>query len=100
MARARIEPIVHLTLSEAEAKETIRLLLEGVEDPEGDEPGARVARTMVQAMGVKIRVTEQVPIVQPAPKAEESAPRQPAARRGRPPQGQRKGRVAGDGDGA
>lgn len=99
MARARIEPIVHVTLSEAEAKETIRLLLEGVEEPEGDEPGARVARAMVQAMGVKVRVTERVPVVQPdRPPAQEESPQEPATRRS--PQGQRKGRVAAEGDGA
>lgn len=81
MAQARIEAVVRLTMSEVEARDTIRAILEGVEDTDSDEPANGVARVLMKALGVKIRVQERVPV-------QSNAPQEP------PTQGRRKGRVA------
>ncbi len=81
LAQARIEAIVRLTMSEDEARDTIRAIMEGVEDPDSAEPANGVARALAKALGVQVRVQEREP--------EERA--EPVA-----PQGRRKGRVAPD----
>ncbi len=65
VAKARIERVVHLVLSESEATETVRLLLESVEDPDADTPGNRVARAIIAALDLRVRTMqeERIPAV-------------------------------------
>lgn len=62
LAQARTEAIVRLTMSEVEARDTIRALMEGVEDTDSDEPANAVAKALMKALGVQVRVQERVPV--------------------------------------
>ena len=59
MAQARTEHIVTLRMNEAEAREVVQHLAEGVEDLRGDSPANHVLSALVQALGVNLRYTDR-----------------------------------------
>ena len=60
LARATTKAIIQVTMSEDEARDTIRAIFEGVEDTESAEPANRVAKALMEVLGVRVRVQERI----------------------------------------